>query len=401
MTRRDAALDAKPPALVITPESPYPISGGGALRTASLMEYLATRYTLEIVVFCEAGEPDPSATFPAHCGRRIHVFTLPRHSRATIPRIARNAMRFARGVPPLIDRYAGLSRELASLLRGRHYALSVIEHFWCAPYADVICGLSDSVVLNLHNVESVLQERSASAELWSRAAFQRFAHAYRKLERRLLPRFDTVLATSEEDAEQVRRIQPNTRAIVYPNTIPYVGAVSRPEDDAVIFSGNLEYHPNLTAIQYFRRRIWPLLRERRPNLEWRLVGKNPRAAAALLNATPGVRLIGPVEDAIAELATAKVAIVPLLAGSGTRFKILEAWAASRAVVSTSIGAEGLGARHDEHLLIADTPSAFVDAVSLLLKSSALRRRLGEAGRALYLQNFTWEAGWKKLSEAGF
>ncbi|MGH9665250.1 MAG: glycosyltransferase, partial [Bryobacteraceae bacterium] len=188
---------------------------------------------------------------------------------------------------------------------------------------------------------------------------------------------------------------------VYPNTIPYVGAVSRPEDDAIVFSGNLEYHPNLTAVRYFRRQIWPLLHERWPRLEWRLIGKNPHAVAALLDGAPAVRLIGPVEDAVEALAAAKVAVVPLLAGSGTRFKILEAWAASRAVVSTSVGAEGLGARHNEHLLIADTPSAFAGAVSSLLESPPLRRRLGEAGRALYLEDFTWQSAWNKLAQSGF
>ncbi|MGH9667800.1 MAG: glycosyltransferase, partial [Bryobacteraceae bacterium] len=227
MTKPDADSNARPPALVIAPEPPYPVAGGGALRSASLIEYLASRYTVDVVTFCEAGAPDPSAGFPPGRARRIHVLTLPRHSRAKVARIARNAARFARGVPPLIDRYAGLSRELAALLHGRRYALSLIEHFWCAPYADVVCGLSDSVVLDLHNVESVLQQRSGSAEPWGVAmAFQRFARAYRGLESRLLPRFDRILTASEEDARQVRQIYSPARVVVYPNTIPYVAAVS-------------------------------------------------------------------------------------------------------------------------------------------------------------------------------
>jgi glycosyltransferase involved in cell wall biosynthesis len=103
-----------------------------------------------------------------------------------------------------------------------------------------------------------------------------------------------------------------------------------------------------------------------------------------------------VDDALAEIAACAVAIVPLLSGSGTRFKILEAWAAERAVVSTSIGAEGLGAGDGEHLLIANDAAAFAQAIAGLLDDAALRRKLGAAGRALYLEKFTWPAAWRML-----
>jgi glycosyltransferase involved in cell wall biosynthesis len=105
-----------------------------------------------------------------------------------------------------------------------------------------------------------------------------------------------------------------------------------------------------------------------------------------------------VDDAIAELAAAKVCIVPLLSGSGTRFKILEAWAAGRAVVSTTLGAEGLDARPGEHLLIADDPASFANAVIDALETPELRQRLGANGRAFYQQRFTWPAAWRALDD---
>jgi len=103
-----------------------------------------------------------------------------------------------------------------------------------------------------------------------------------------------------------------------------------------------------------------------------------------------------VEDAIAELARGRVAVVPLLAGSGTRLKILEAWAAGLPVVSTTVGAEGLPARDSEHLLLADGVPAFTAAVSRLLACSGLRESLAAAGRSLLEAEFTWEKVWKKL-----
>ncbi|MEO7144118.1 MAG: glycosyltransferase, partial [Bryobacteraceae bacterium] len=281
------------------------------------------------------------------------------------------------------------------------YALALIEHFWCAPYAEVLRAATGSLLLDLHNIESVLQRLSARGEKWPAAlAFRRFAESYRTMESYWLPRFHRVLVASDDDARIVCGIAPHAHTLVYPNTIPLVAAPATPEADAIVFSGNLEYHPNLAAVRYFRGHIWPLVRERHPSVEWRVVGKNPRVVEALLRGDARIRLVGPVENAVEEIARAKVAVVPLLAGSGTRFKILEAWAAGRAVVSTSIGAEGLGAAAGEHLLVEDDPRAFAGAISALLDDPDLRHRLGAAGRGLFLENFTWEAGWKRLEEAG-
>ena len=163
----------------------------------------------------------------------------------------------------------------------------------------------------------------------------------------------------------------------------------------MVFSGNLEYHPNLSAVRFFHREVWPLLRAESPNLIWRLIGKNPEAVRGLVSGDDRIEIVGPVEDAVCELARAKVAVVPLLAGSGTRFKILEAWAAGLPVVSTTIGAEGLPVSHEEHeILLADTGAAFARAVSRLLKSPELGERLATSGRLLLEKEFTWEAAWQ-------
>ncbi len=162
------------------------------------------------------------------------------------------------------------------------------------------------------------------------------------------------------------------------------------------FSGNLEYHPNVAAVRFFATRIWPSLRERDPALRWRLIGRNEAAVARWTSADPRIETTGAVQDALAELARARVVVVPLLAGSGTRIKILEAWAAGRAVVSTRVGAEGLPVKHGENLLLADSASAILDAILVLLQDEALRRRLGAAGRRLVEEQFCWPAAWQRL-----
>ena len=389
--------DSRSRALFLSPEAPYPAIGGGALRSASLLEYLAAHYLVDVIVFREPSAPDPRAAFPAGLVRDVQILDLAYHSRSLLARVARNAVRFLEGSAPLNDRFAGFAAPISAWLSGRRYDLAVIEHFWCAPYCRQLEPLAGRVVLDLHNVESVFYSRCARSEPWPASiAMRRFSRACAAAERLWFPRFSTLLVTSEEDARRVREISPGVRAHVYPNTIPLVAQPDLPEEAALIFSGNLEYRPNISAVRFFRERIWPRLRERWPELVWRLVGKNPRAVARYAGGDPRIQLVGPVVDAIEALAAARVVVVPLLAGSGTRVKILEAWAAGRAVVSTTLGAEGLPVRDGEHLLLADTPEAFAAAVSRLLASPEERLRLGRAGRQLYERQFTWQQGWNSL-----
>jgi glycosyltransferase involved in cell wall biosynthesis len=113
-----------------------------------------------------------------------------------------------------------------------------------------------------------------------------------------------------------------------------------------------------------------------------------------------ITFTGPVPDAVTEIASAQAAVVPVLAGSGTRIKIIEAWAAGVAVVSTRIGVEGLPGVPGEHLLIADDPADFARAVSSILEFPALGKTLGDNGRLLYETHLTWEAVWKRLDQSG-
>jgi glycosyltransferase involved in cell wall biosynthesis len=394
-------LEVKPTALVLAPEAPYPLAGGGALRSAALLEYLASRYELDVVTFRQPGAPDPAGTRLRELARRLRVIDLPFHSRNSPARIGRNLRRILRGVPPLVDRFAGFRDRLAEFVCGRFYDLALIEHFWCAAYQDSLQPHARRSVLDLHNIESVLHARCAGVERWPlSAAHRRFHNRCQALEQTWLPRFSLLLVASERDADLVREISPESRPRVYANTIPSRPLPERTEEDLIAFSANMEYHPNAAAVRFFRSRIWPLLRQRWPGLTWALIGKNPEAVHNCVRGDPRIRLVGPVGDAVAALARAKVALVPLLAGSGTRVKILEAWAAGVPVVSTTIGAEGLPAIHGEHLLIADQPEEFAGAVSSLLAFPELRSRLGRAGRALYEKNFTWEAGWATLASLG-
>jgi len=382
---------------MLAPEAPYPLSGGGSLRTASLLHYLSRRYQLDLIVFRQPGAPDPASLLPPRLARRIAALPLPANGRSAAARVLRNAVRLGRGIPPLVDRFAGFENTLRHLLAGHRYQLGIIEHSWCAGYLAQLSAVCERTVLNLHNIESVLHARCANVEPGGIGLAHRvFQQSSLEFERTWLPRFSMVLVASACDRSRVLSIAPQARVVVYPNAIPAVPVPCVEQEEVVIFSGNLEYHPNRSAVRFFRVEIWPLLRKRWPGLVWRIIGKNPEAVASLVGGDRRIDLRGPVVDAVDELARARVAIVPLLAGSGTRLKILEAWAAGVPVVSTTIGMEGLPARDGEHLLVADGAAGFADAVSRLLACRNIRETIGRAGRLLLEKEFTWETVWRSL-----
>ena len=376
-------------AVMVCPEAPFPMIGGGPLRTASLVHYLARRYVLDVIVFREPGGPDPRAAFPAGLVRRVSVVDLPANRRDTVSRVARNVARWVRQVPPHEDRFRGFTLPLD----GR-YHLALVEHFWCSSYVDQLQAVCESVVLDLHNIESHFYERRAEV---AGGAFARvlagFGEQNRRLEAERLPRFDAVLTTSAADAARIE----HPRKIVYPNAIPERPQPARGDEPVVAFSGNMEFPPNLTAIEWFRDAVWPVVVERHPEARWRLIGKNPAAAERLLRGVGNVQIAGAVEDAVAELARCRLAVVPLRSGSGTRLKIIEAWAAGTPVVSTTIGAEGLAGQAGQHLEIADRPEEFIEAICRLFSDSSHAERVGAAGRRLFECEYTWPVAWSALT----
>jgi len=397
MNRPSSDSAHKPSALFLSAEAPYPMAGGGAIRSASLLEYLASKFAVHGIFFRQPGEPDPADAIPPGLLKRADVVDLPYHSMRRGARLLRNARRLAKNRPPLLDRFSGFEPAVEKLVAGCQYEIAMVEHFWTAPYAEILRGHTRHLILDLHNVESAWHDSMADSERGLAAlAYRRFARSALDLECRWLPRFDGILAPSGSDVALVSAMVPGAQVWVYPNALPYVPPPPRAERLEIVFSGNLAYPPNIQAVQFFHAKVWPALQSRWPELRWKILSKNPGAIYRLAIGDPRIELTGFVEDAIAVLAQSQVAIVPLLAGSGTRIKILEAWAARTPVVSTHLGAEGLECRDREHLLLADDAESFTAAVSELLALPDDRARIGAAGRRLYEERYTWQAAWKAL-----
>jgi hypothetical protein len=222
------------------------MTGGGAIRTASLLEYLARNFAVHAIFFREPGLPQPASLPPADAIPsglldRVDVIDLPFHSKHPLARVRRNAWRLARGRPPLLDRFSGFERAMAAIVSGRQYNAAVVEHFWSASYVELLRARAQRVVLDLHNVDSAWHQSMAASERGLPAfGYRRFARSALQFERRWLPQFDDILTTSGSDAALVRRIVPGARVSVYPNALPYVAPPPRAERPEIIFSGNLE-----------------------------------------------------------------------------------------------------------------------------------------------------------------
>jgi polysaccharide biosynthesis protein PslH len=164
----------------------------------------------------------------------------------------------------------------------------------------------------------------------------------------------------------------------------------------IVFTGTFSYYPNVQAVLLFAQRCWPLIRAQAPLATWQIVGGNPPLEVQRLAELPGVAVTGTVPDVKPYLDAAEVAVAPLQIGSGTRLKILEALSMQKAVVSTSLGCEGLAVVSGEHLVVADEPEAFAQSVVTLLGNPELRATLGANGRTLVEAEYRWEQCGDKL-----
>jgi glycosyltransferase involved in cell wall biosynthesis len=163
----------------------------------------------------------------------------------------------------------------------------------------------------------------------------------------------------------------------------------KPEKPLIAFVGAMDWEPNIDGAEYFCAEIWPKVRARVPNAVFRLVGRNPDRRVQRLG-SDSVEITGRVPSVVEHLWEAAAVIVPLRIGGGTRLKIYEAMAAGRAVVSTTVGAEGLDVQHGEDIVLADDPNAFAGAVIQLLTDLSVRQRY-EAAAVQSAARHDWPA----------
>jgi glycosyltransferase involved in cell wall biosynthesis len=275
--------------------------------------------------------------------------------------------------------------------RARPYDIVQLEHSFLAPCLAALPRRARTV-LSLHNIGHWQYRSMAAAErnLPRRALLGAQAGMIRRLERTHLPCFDAIAVVSELDRRRLAGLS-TAPVVVVPNGID--AARQQPlagdgEPGTLLFVGNLAYAPNADAVIDFCRRALPLLVERVPDVRLLIVGDRPPAAVRRL-AGAHVEVVGLVEDVAACYERARLAIVPLRAGGGTRYKVLEAMALGRCVVSTPFGVEGIEVADGREVLLASPGAPFARRVEQALGDPVLRRGLIERGRAFVEREHDW------------
>lgn len=385
-----------------------PLDKGGKLRTWHLMRHLARRHEISYLSFA-----DPDTTPAQREGMRevcAHLQIVPRADPAKGSRefYLDAAKRIFDPLPYAAGKYRSdeyRDKVDAFLAAG---SFDVVVSDFLVPAVNMPRSLPCPSVLFTHNVEAEIWRRHYERQ---RDPVRRFL--FRQQWRRMLrfeadtiSRFDLVLAVSKTDGETLQDLYGRAMkapAFTVATGVDTVFFAPRPAADVspkhLVFTGSMDWIPNEDAMTHFCEATLPLIRAQEPDVTVSIVGRAPTPAVRRLANIPGVEVTGRVDDVRDYVGRGSVYIVPIRIGGGTRLKIFEAMAMAKAVVSTTIGAEGLPVTPGSDVIIADSPDAFAASVVSLLRDPARRVQLEGAARDLVVTHYDWSAVAGQLEEA--
>ena len=364
---------------------PYPPVNGSKLRVYNLLRGLAEQHELTLLTFSDQAVTEHPAPLRRLC-RSVHAVPWQVYR----PNSARAMLGVFSPLPRwLVDTRAPLmQQEIDRELATEAYDLIIASQWGTAIYVHRRAG-----------VPAIFEELELGAleakRLHAATPLHRWRHSLPLLKMRLalawlLPRFAACTVVSEQERVIVQRLAPGYRAVeVIPNCVDLAGyphSDVEPTPNTLIFTGSFRYQANYNAMVWFVREVYPLLRSSVPDVQLTITGDH---ADLPLPSKEQIRLTGHVEDVRPLVAASSVSLAPILLGGGTRLKILEAMALRTPVVATSKGAEGLNVREGEHLLIADSPTAYATAVIRLLREPGLRRRIVDNACRLVSEQYAW------------
>ncbi|MGA7768358.1 MAG: glycosyltransferase family 4 protein [Candidatus Sulfotelmatobacter sp.] len=371
-----------------------PPDTGGKIRSYNILRELARQHSVTFFSFYAAHDSDLHPELKDMFDRVVCMpLRLP--APKSLAEMRDYGIRLLSSEPYSITKYCHpeVRHRLHMLLKQETYdvilcdfmvAAGVIPWDWPTPK-----------VLFTHNVEATIWRRHyevATNLIWKAISWRE----WRKMEaaeRRYLRLADRVLTVSETDRDAFAPFLDLGKLTVIPTGVDVDYFQPMPVEEtanSLVFTGSMDWLPNEDAILYFVDSILPLIKQQCPEVSLEVVGRSPsRKLQALAETEKSIRLTGWVEDIRPFVARGSACIVPLRIGGGTRLKIFEAMAMNKAVISTSVGAEGLPVRSGENILLADTPNDFAESVISLLRDPNQRQRLGSAARALVQQRYSW------------
>jgi glycosyltransferase involved in cell wall biosynthesis len=361
--------------LYLCGQAPWLRNGGSMLRNFWMIETLAKMYTVDLVVADEPG------AIPAAFGAIVDDYAAFPRSEAQRRGIGRLLGAARPGASSLTAGWTTPAlRDYVTERVGR-YAYAAIQvdlpMIGALPRRDAI-----PIVYNAHNCESALLTRRAATEALPSAALLRIdARRVRRQERTLIDRAGLVAVCSRSDRNDFARFAPAIldKSAIVPNGVDvdgYAAVHAQPGDPHVVLvTGSMDWRPNILGLRWFLQTGLAVLRARFPSVVVRVAGRMKPELVAELRGYPGLDVVANPESMDPLLAAATVVAVPIVASSGTRLRILEAWAAGRPVVTTTAGAFGLSGRSEEALLVRDDAREFADALAALLESPKARADL--------------------------
>jgi glycosyltransferase involved in cell wall biosynthesis len=381
-----------------------PVDTGGKIRSYNLLRQLAARH--EVTLLSYYGGPRDRAyeeEINRHLPGAVTVHTAAPDASARLQQGLDYLRHLFSRAPYAVTKFT--ASEVRHLLAGwideRRFDLAVCD--FLAASLNFPRELATPSVLFQHNVESALWERQARHEPHplKRLVFKIEATKMMRYERATVGRFHHVIAVSEHDREQMKAMTDPAHISVVPTGVD-VEQYRAADDESsagaplVVFLGSMDWEANIDGVSYFCRKMWPAVRRIVPDARLRIVGRDPHPRVKRL-ASDSVEVTGSVPSVVEHLREATVFIVPLRIGGGTRLKIFEAMAMGKAVVSTTIGAEGLDVHHDQDIILADDAESFAGAVVQLLLDRELRQRMERAARELAAQ-YDWTIIAQKFEE---
>ncbi len=384
--------------LFLTPRLPLPADTGAKTRTLNLLKGVAARNDVTLLSFYFE-ENDKGVDYLKGLGLDIRLINMKEPFKPYSI--------FSRR-PYAVDKYRSglMADKIRSLLNTEKFNLIHFDHLHMGQYLDYTNGLPS--VLDEHNVESILLDRCAPREHNSikRLLFKSQSRKMADIERRLVKRASRCLTVSESDRDALSDLSGRSSGIeVVPNGVDtdYFNTqypiLNTQYKDAVVFTGSMDWLPNIDAVKYFSREILPLIWKEKADMKFYIVGRNPAKELNMLTTNDDrIIITGTVDDVRPFIAKSKVFVAPLRIGGGTRLKILEAMSMERAVVSTSLGAEGIKYTDGMNILIADDPRDFAGHLLSLLEDGNRAREIGMQARKLVCERYDWNIITKRLDE---
>jgi polysaccharide biosynthesis protein PslH len=390
--------------LFITSSLPYPPTTGAMIRIWHLLKQVGRQHEVTLLSLVgSAAEKQNLAYMEPYCNQIETV--VKRRGRSRKKLLMRLLGTMVKGQPPQngIAYYGEMANLIRDVTKQQEFDLIDVELTQMAPYIEFVANNRKAArLITLHNASGAQYQRMMKLE---RSATGRVLTTLDWLFLRrwepdyVAQHFDKCVVVSEVDEALFRQANPSLNISVIPNGVDAAGypvLPDRPDSKEILFIGKMNYGPNVDGALFFYSQVFPLIRNIIPDARLLIVGTEPTAEIQALSADPSVEVTGYVEDVVPYYDRSCVSVVPLRAGGGTRLKILESMALGRAVVSTTVGCEGLAVAAGEHLLIGDTPADLANQTVSLMNDADLRYFLTTNGRRLVETEYDWQVVGQRL-----